>query len=322
MLRANTAQHKTYTAIQNIRRIYMDFSKLKAKSGKNALEDLTKKLQSAAGNESSSGDDRFWKPTVDKAGNGYAVIRFLPPPGDEDVPFVRIFDHGFQGPGGWYIERSLTTIGQNDPVSEYNSKLWNSGIEANKDIARKQKRRLSFYSNIYVVTDPGNPDNEGKVFLFKYGKKIFDKLNEAMNPQFADEEAVNPFDLWAGANFKLKIRQVEGYRNYDKSEFDSPSALSEDDEELERIWKQEYSLQEFLDPKEFKSYDELKRKLAKVLAEDDGMSSRAESQEFTIEDNQEEAPAPRQKASPPPSYAADDDEDDDSLEFFKNLANR
>ena len=300
----------------------MDFSKLKAKSGKNALEDLTKKLQSAAGNESSSGDDRLWKPTVDKAGNGYAVIRFLPPPGDEDVPFVRIFDHGFQGPGGWYIERSLTTIGQNDPVSEYNSKLWNSGIEANKDIARKQKRRLSFYSNIYVVTDPGNPDNEGKVFLFKYGKKIFDKLNEAMNPQFADEEAVNPFDLWAGANFKLKIRQVEGYRNYDKSEFDSPSVLSEDDEELERIWKQEYSLQEFLDPKEFKSYDELKRKLAKVLAEDDGMSSRAESQEFTIEDNQEEAPAPRQKASPPPSYAADDDEDDDSLEFFKNLANR
>jgi hypothetical protein len=300
----------------------MDFSKLKAKSGKNALEDLTKKLQSAAGNESSNGDDRFWKPTVDKAGNGYAVIRFLPPPGAEDVPFVRIFDHGFQGPGGWYIERSLTTIGQNDPVSEYNSKLWNSGIEANKDIARKQKRRLSFYSNIYVVTDPGNPDNEGKVFLFKYGKKIFDKLNEAMNPQFADEEAVNPFDLWAGANFKLKIRQVEGYRNYDKSEFDSPSALSEDDEELEGVWKQEYSLQEFLDPKEFKSYDELKRKLAKVLAEDDTYPVRAESQEFTIEDNQEEAPAPRQKASPPPSYAADDDEDDDSLEFFKNLANR
>lgn len=303
----------------------MDFSKLKSKSGKSSLEELTKKIQSVSGTGNSSSDDRFWQPTVDKAGNGYAVIRFLPPPGDEDVPFIRIFDHGFQGPGGWYIERSLTTIGQQDPVSEYNSKLWNSGIEANKDIARKQKRRLSFYSNIYVVNDPGNPDNEGKVFLFKYGKKIFDKLNEAMNPQFADEEAVNPFDLWAGANFKLKIRQVEGYRNYDKSEFESPSPLSDDDEELESIWNKEHSLQAFLDPKEFRTYEELKKKLARVLAEDDNYPSSAANQDFGIEDDNDEVPAPRQKESPPPSHSSiseDEDEDDDSLEFFKNLANR
>lgn len=299
----------------------MDFSKLKSKSGKNSLEELTKKLQSAAGNESSGKDDRFWQPTVDKAGNGYAVIRFLPAPGDEDVPFVRVFDHGFQGPGGWYIEKSLTTIGQTDPVSEYNSKLWNSGIEANKEIARKQKRRLSFYSNIYIVNDPGNPSNEGKVFLFKYGKKIFDKLNDAMNPQYPDDEAVNPFDLWAGANFKLKIRNVEGYRNYDKSEFDKPSPLFEDDEQLEAVWKQEYSLKAFLDPKEFKSYDELKKKLNRALAEDDRYGGNAANQGFTI-DEEEETPAPRHKAAAAPAHAEDEDEDDDTIDFFKSLANR
>jgi hypothetical protein len=299
----------------------MDFSKLKSKSGKNSLEELTKKLQSAAGNESSSKDDRFWQPTVDKAGNGYAVIRFLPSPGDEDVPFIRVFDHGFQGPGGWYIEKSLTTIGQTDPVSEHNSKLWNSGIEANKEIARKQKRRLSFYSNIYVVNDPGNPSNEGKVFLFKYGKKIFDKLNDAMNPQYPDDEAVNPFDFWAGANFKLKIRNVEGYRNYDKSEFDKPSPLFEDDEQLETVWKQEHSLKAFLDPKEFKSYDDLKKKLNRALAEDDRYVGSADNQEITIEDV-DETPSPRHKASAAPVHAEDDDEDDDTIDFFKSLANR
>jgi hypothetical protein len=232
----------------------VDFSKLKSMSGKKSLEALTAELSKVNGTgESKNSDDRFWTATVDKAGNGYAVIRFLPSPPDEDVPFVRVFDHGFQGPGGWYIENSLTTIGKQDPVSEYNSKLWNSGVEANKEIARKQKRRLHFVSNIYVVSDPGNPTNEGKVFLYKYGKKIFDKLNDAMNPQFPGDEPVNPFDLWAGANFKLKIRNVEGYRNYDKSEFDKVGALLSDDEELEGIWKSEHSLQEFLAAKNFKS---------------------------------------------------------------------
>ena len=299
----------------------MDFSKLKANSGKKSLEELNAKLAKVSGTQESKSDDRFWSPSVDKAGNGYAVIRFLPAPPNEDVPFIRMFDHGFQGPGGWYIENSLTTLGKNDPVSEYNSQLWNSGIEANKEIARKQKRRLHFISNIYVVTDSGNPENEGKVFLFKYGKKIFDKLNEAMNPQFADEAPLNPFDLWAGANFKLKIRNVEGYRNYDKSEFDTSKPLLSDDEELEKIWKSEHSLQAFLDASNFKSYDELKARLMKVLAETSGSKSvRAEEEELPWRNNDEEE-APTFKAAPAPKLAAvDEDEDDESLEFFKKLA--
>ena len=301
----------------------VDFSKLKSTSGKSALESLNKKLASIAGNESKGGaDDRFWTPTVDKAGNGYAVIRFLPAPPNEDVPFVRIFDHGFQGPGGWYIENSLTTLGKNDPVSEYNSKLWNSGVEANKEIARKQKRRLHFVSNIYVVQDSGNPDNEGKVFLYKFGKKIFDKLNEAMNPQFADEEAVNPFDLWAGANFKLKIRNVEGYRNYDKSEFDRQGPLDADDSKLEAVWKKEHSLSAFLDASNFKSYDELQAKLMKVLGEDisgvrASAAKKAEDQDLPWD----ETPAPKQKVAAAPKQAVVEDDDDESLEFFNNLAN-
>jgi len=294
----------------------VDFKSLKAASGKKSLETLTSELNKLNGGESKGGaDDRFWTATVDKAGNGYAVIRFLPSPPDEDVPFVRMFDHGFQGPGGWYIENSLTTIGKQDPVSEYNSKLWNSGIEANKDIVRKQKRRLHFISNIQVISDPSNPANEGKVFLFKYGKKIFDKLKEAMEPQFADEEAVNPFDLWAGAPFKLKIRNLEGYRNYDKSEFGSPEPLSSDDKELEKIWKSEHSLQEFLAPSNFKTYEELAARLAKVLAEDSAPAKRARAEEVEIEEDS----APTFKASHAPKYSGDED-DDESLEFFKNLA--
>lgn len=298
----------------------MDFSKLKANSGKKSLEELNAKLAKVSGTQESKSDDRFWSPSVDKAGNGYAVIRFLPAPPNEDVPFIRMFDHGFQGPGGWYIENSLTTLGKNDPVSEYNSQLWNSGVEANKEIARKQKRRLHFISNIYVVTDSGNPENEGKVFLFKYGKKIFDKLNEAMNPQFADEAPLNPFDLWAGANFKLKIRNVEGYRNYDKSEFDTSKALLSDDEELEKVWKSEHSLQAFLDASNFKSYDELKSRLMKVLADASAVKSvRAEEEDLPWKTDEEDAPT--FKAAVAPKLAAvDEDEDDESLEFFKKLA--
>jgi hypothetical protein len=298
----------------------VDFKSLKASSGKKSLETLTAELTKISGGESKGSDDRFWTPTVDKAGNGYAVIRFLPPPAGEDVPFVRIFDHGFQGPGGWYIENSLTTLGKNDPVSEYNSKLWNSGIEANKEIARKQKRRLHFVSNIYVVTDSGNPANEGKVFLYKYGKKIFDKLKEAMEPQFADEEAINPFDLWAGANFKLKIRQVEGYRNYDKSEFDKIAPLLNDDEELEAVWKKEHSLKEFLAPSNFKTYEELQARLAKVLAEDSAPAKRAKAETTEVPWDNDEDSAPKFKAASAPKYAAEDDDDDESLEFFKKLA--
>ena len=239
----------------------MSFADLKRSSSSN-FDKLTKELSKLNSNNSDRNDNsNIWKPATDKAGNGYAVIRFLPAPDGEDIPFVRIWDHGFQGPGGWYIEKSLTTLGKDDPVTEYNSTLWNTGLDSDKEIARKQKRRLSYYSNIYVVKDPANPENEGKVFLYKYGKKIFDKLSDLMNPSFEDEKPVNPFDLWSGANFKLKIRKVEGYPNYDKSEFDSAGPLSDNDEELERIYKQEYSLTELIDPKHFKSYDELKAKL-------------------------------------------------------------
>jgi len=287
------------------------------------FEKLTSELNKLSNNQATQGgpDDRFWKPEVDKSGNGYAVIRFLPEPEGEDVPFVRVWDHGFQGPGGWYIENSLTTLGQKDPVSEYNSMLWNSGVESNKEKARKQKRRLSFVSNIYVVKDPANPANEGKVFLYKYGKKIFDKLNEAMNPQFEDERPVNPFDLWEGADFKLKIRNVEGYRNYDKSELDVPAPLLDDDQQLEAVWKSQHSLAEFVDPKNFKTYEELQSKLNRVLGLDGSVAPNTTAADI------EEAPAPsfREKMSssaPMSSVSADVDMDDDdeSIDFFRRLA--
>ena len=291
------------------------FGALKRNKAEN-FDKLTASLNKL--NQKSSGpgpDDRFWKPEVDKAGNGYAVIRFLPESEGEDVPFVRKWDHGFQGPGGWYIEDSLTTLGQKDPVSEYNSMLWNSGIESNKDKARKQKRRLSFISNIYVVKDPSNPDNEGKVFLYKYGKKIFDKLNEAMNPQFEDESPVNPFDLWEGADFKLKIRNVEGFRNYDKSELDNSAPLFDDDEQLESVWKSQHSLQEFVNPTNFKTYEELQTKLNRVLGLDGAAPSTTAESSF-----QAEPPAeiPETPAAVQPELAASDD--DESLDFFKKLA--
>lgn len=282
------------------------------KSNSSNLDKLAKAIEQLNSTETPSKEDNFWKPEVDKAGNGYAVIRFLPQPsvdGDDALPWVKVFNHGFQGPGGWYIENSLTTLGQKDPVSEYNTQLWNSGVEANKEVARKQKRRLSYIANIYVVEDSKNPQNEGKVFLYKFGKKIFDKINEAMNPAFEDEKPLNPFDMWNGANFKLKIRKVEGYQNYDKSEFESPSALLNDDEKLEAIWKKEYSLKEFLAPENFKSYDELKAKLDKVL----GLDGSPVVAKTTVE---------QAKAMPRKPVMADAGiaEDDDDLAYFSKLA--
>ena len=247
-----------------------NFANLKSSSN---LDKLTKAIEQLNSNQGSqdSNEDNYWRPEVDKAGNGYAVIRFLPAPavdGDDGLPWTKIYTHGFQGPGGWYIENSLTSLNNGkDPVSEYNSELWNSGIEANKEIARKQKRRLTYISNILVIEDPKHPENNGQVKLYKFGKKIFDKITDAMNPppEFG-ETPVNPFDLWKGANFKLKIRKVEGFQNYDKSEFDAPSALYDgDDAKLEALWQSEYSLKEFLDPKNFKAYDELKIRLTRVL---------------------------------------------------------
>ena len=299
------------------------FASLK-KSRQSQFEKLTgelSKLNQGPQQNTNQEDTRFWKPEVDKAGNGYAVIRFLPAPADEDVPFVRIWDHGFQGPGGWYIEKSLTTLNQKDPVSEYNTTLWNNGTEAGKEQVRKQKRRLSFISNIYVVKDPAHPENEGKTFLYKYGKKIFDKLNDLMNPEFEDEKPVNPFDLWEGANFKLKIRQVEGYRNYDKSEFDSPSALMDDDEALEKLWKQEHSLQAFLDPKEFKSYDELKTRLYKALGLDGSakVESKANDEGAPWDEPEEKFEKPVKAAQPAKAARVKMEEEDDDMEFFKKL---
>ena len=202
---------------------------------------------------------------MDKSGNGYAVIRFLPAPDGEDLPWVKLFSHAFQGPGGWYIENSLTTTGGKDPVSELNRELWNSGNDKDKETVRKQKRKLSFYSNIYVVKDPLNPQNEGKVFLYKFGKKIFDKIMDVMQPEFEDEEPINPFDFWQGANFKIKLVKKDGYWNYDKSEFDRPGALLDDDDALEAIWKKQESLQALVAPDQFKSYEDLKKRLDYVL---------------------------------------------------------
>ena len=213
-------------------------------------------------------DERFWKPELDKSGNGYAVIRFLPAPKGEDIPWQRMFSHSFQGPGGWYIENSLTTINKNDPVGEVNRRLWNSGSEADKETARRQKRKLSYYTNIYVVTDTKHPEHEGKVCLYKFGKKIFDKVMEAMQPQFDDEEAINPFDLWKGANFKLKIRKVDGFWNYDKSEFDAVTPLLDTDAALEKVYDAEYPLKPFHEESNFKSYTELKEKMERVLGQE------------------------------------------------------
>ena len=296
----------------------MTLSNLKKGS---SLDKLKKAVEasSAGGNNKSSADDRFWQPEVDAAGNGYAVIRFLDTPavdGEDGLPWVQIWSHGFQGPGGWYIENSLTTLGKTDPVSEYNTVLWNSGIEANKEIARKQKRKLTYVANILVVSDPKRPQNEGKVFLYKFGKKIFDKVKEKLEPQFADETPLNPFDFWKGANFKVKIRNVEGYRNYDKSEFDSPAALyNGDDAQIEKVWKSAYSLKDFLKVDNFKTYDELKAKLERVL----GAGGSAAASAKKIDD--EEASAPVVRSAPAKKVTAEDvTADDDDMAFFEKLA--
>ena len=279
---------------------------------------------------SGSGDDRLWKPEVDKAGNGYAVIRFLPAPDGEDLPWAKLYTHAFQGTGGWYIENSLTTLGQKDPVSEHNSQLWNSGIESDKEIARKQKRKLSYYANIYVVKDSANPHNEGQVFLYKFGKKIFDKITAAMQPEFEDEDPINPFDFWAGANFKLKIKKVAGYWNYDSSEFNRQSALLDDDDAMEAIWKKEYSLAELVAPDQFKSYDELKKRLDYVLGNAPSRSRVNEDLEDESEGRGSFTPDFKSSTPPAPSDGGFNDPDitpsntsedeDDALSYFAKLA--
>ena len=305
----------------------MSFADLKKQSKLGSLTAKLVKEVEKMNTTSSSSDERLWKLECDKSGNGYAVIRFLPAPNGEDLPFVKLYSHAFQGPGGWYIENSLTTLGQKDPVSEYNSELWNNGTDAGKELARKQKRKLTYVSNIYVVKDPANPANEGKVFLFKYGKKIFDKLTEAMQPEFEDEQAIDPFDFWQGANFKLKAKNVAGYRNYDSSEFARVSPLLDDDDAMEAVWKKQYSLAELVAADQFKSYDDLKKRLDYVLGnkgtpryqdpdnfdEDNTCGSTRELTEDLRTELSNLQPTRR-------AAVVEEDEDDDALSYFAKLA--
>jgi len=308
----------------------MSFANLKKQS---SLGSLTAKLvKEVEKTTSSSGtDERLWKPEMDKTGNGFAVIRFLPAPDGEDLPWAKVYSHAFQGPGGWYIENSLTTLAQKDPVSEHNRELWNSGNEKDKETVRKQKRKLSFYSNIYVVKDPANPQNEGKVFLFKYGKKIFDKIMEAMQPEFEDETPINPFDFWQGANFKIKIVKKDGYWNYDKSEFDRIAPLLDDDDALEALWKKQYSLTAVTAPDQFKSYEDLEKRLKYVLGQKTAPRPRLD-EEVDDEDNDRGSYTPnfnsRREGSELPETlskqlnnlsSSNDEDEDDALAYFQKL---
>jgi len=293
----------------------MSLDSLKSSGSLNKLLDAAKG-ESAPQEKKSYVDERLWKPELDKSGNGYAVIRFLPAVKGEDLPWAKVWNHAFQGPTGqWYIENSLTTLSQKDPVSEHNTALWNTGLESDKEIARKQKRKLQYFSNIYVVSDAKHPENEGKVFLFRYGKKIFDKITAAMSPEFEDEKAINPFDFWEGANFKLKIRKVDGYWNYDKSEFEDTSKLFEDDSEADNVWKAQHSLAEFTAATNFKSYDELKTRLDAVLSGTVKVGNVAD----TIDD----APVAKPKVDTKPQATKVETpvvEEDDTLAYFEKLA--
>ena len=304
----------------------MSLSKLKKSSSLDKLLNAVKE-DSAPQEKKSYKDDRLWKPEMDKSGNGYAVIRFLPAVDGEDLPWAKVWNHAFQGPTGqWYIENSLTTIGQKDPVSEHNTRLWNTGLESDKETARKQKRKLQYFANIYVVSDSKHPENEGKVFLYRFGKKIFDKIMEAMQPAFEDEEAINPFDFWKGANFKLKVRKVDGYWNYAKSEFDSVSPLFDNDAEIETLWKMQYPLAEFSADSNFKSYDELKTRLDAVL------SGTVSVGNVTDELNDEPVAAPKVDTTPVEASSSNSSEDyqsssdvreneEDTMAYFEKLAN-
>ena len=294
----------------------MDFDQLKTSSS--GFDKLTKALEENLNPEDSKKsnkyqDERLWKPELDKTGNGYAVLRFLPATSGEDMPWVRLWSHAFQGPGGWYIENSLTTLGHKDPVSEENTRLWNTGVESDKGIARNRKRKLSYYANVYVVSYPTHPENEGQIKLFKFGKKIFDKITEAMQPAFEDETPINPFDFWKGANFKLKIRKVDGFWNYDKSEFEGTSAIADNDDNIKAIWEKQYPLKPFLETSNFKSYEELKEKLNRVITGS------------KITDTVENVDLPSTsagtvKSNDSASIASANNESDDTLDYFSKLA--
>ena len=293
----------------------MSFASLKKQSTLGSLTAKLVKEVEKVNNTGGGGDDRLWKPELDKTGNGYAVIRFLPAPDGEEIPWAKLYSHAFQGPGGWYIENSLTTTGGKDPVSDYNRELWNSGNDSDKEVVRRQKRKLSYYANIYVVKDPTNPQNEGGVFLYKFGKKIFDKVMESMQPEFEDETPINPFDFWQGANFKLKIVKKDGYWNYDKSEFDVVSPLLEDDDALEAVWKKEYSLTAVTAADQFKSYEDLEKRLKYVLGQKPAQRPRLDEE---LEDESEGRYAAAEKVVTQATKSSEDE--DDALSYFQKLA--
>jgi hypothetical protein len=295
----------------------MSFATLK--NNRTDLSKLVAQAQETSGTTTKkfSDDTRFWMPTRDKAGNGYAVIRFLPGDADAATPWVRYWDHAFKGPTGqWYIEKSLTSIGQQDPLSELNSKMWNSGVEADKTIVRQRKRNLRYIANILVVADPSAPENEGQVRLYRFGKKIFDKIMDTLQPQFPDEAPVNPFDMWNGADFTLKIRNVEGYPNYDASSFKDPSAISSDDAYLEEIYNKQYDLNEWTDPSNYKTYDELKSRLALVLGEQAPRTPK-QTMDLALDD---EIPEFKSSPAPEPTTAESTMDDDDTMQYFAKLA--
>ena len=293
------------------------------KRSKSNLDTLVSELNKVAEpqkQKQSYSDDRFWKPELDKSGNGYAVFRFLPAVKGEDLPWARLWSHAFQGPGGWYIENSLTTLNKKDPVSESNSLLWNSGVDADKEIARKRKRKLSYIANVLIINDAKHPENEGQVKLFKFGKKIFDKINDVMFPAFADEQAINPFDFWKGANFKLKIRKVEGFTNYDKSEFEGITELFEgDDDKIEAVWKAEHALQQFVDPSNFKPYEELKKKFDEIVG-NTSASAVSNVTETVLEHAEKFGPAGGADDIPIEQPVSTDEKSDDAMSYFKKLA--
>ena len=303
----------------------VDFATLKKNSGASALSKLAEQVKKLNTNQNGGSDDRFWKPTIDKAGNAQAEIRFLPAGGEEEVPFISLFEHAFQGPTGlWYIEKSRTSLGQGvaDPVGEYNTELWNmsdNDDSPSRKQARAQKRKLVYISNVYVIDDKGHPENNGKVFLYRYGKTIFKKISTSMVPQFEDEESFNPFDLWAGASFKLRIYTEDKYPKYDKSTWGKVGPLFKDDEKIEAVWKQCHALQPFLDPSNFKPYDVLKRRLHQVLAINEDSTTAAPARrpapKAVPADAGEDVPWDTSTSTAEPAV-----DDDDDMNFFRDLA--
>ena len=304
------------------------------KSRSSMLDKITKDLDS--GGKRNEKDDRFWSLSRDKAGTGSAIIRFLPPVNGDEVPWVKVCSYGFQGPSGkWYINESPSSIGEADPVMEYNAAAYASKDEERIEDAKKRKRRTQFVSNILVVKDPANPENEGKVFLFKYGKKILDMIMSKAKPEFDSEEPIFVWDIDEGCNFKIRIKNVAGYPNYDSSEWAGISALADSDDEIQAVLDKCHKLAEFLDPARFKSYETLKKEFDRAMGVGESAGTSAprtaeakskaalddEGGEFDLEREVAKAAQPARKVESKPAKAASTDDDDDLDAFAKMLEN-